>query len=55
MFDRFYRADAARTRGAGAGLGLSIAAAIVHAHNGTIAVGPSALGGLAVTIKLPQT
>jgi signal transduction histidine kinase len=55
MFDRFYRADTSRTRGNGAGLGLSIAAAIVHAHDGTIAAGPSALGGLAVTIRLPQT
>ena len=55
MFDRFYRADTARTRGNGAGLGLSIAAAIVHAHDGTIAAGPSVLGGLAITIRLPRT
>ncbi len=55
MFDRFYRADEARTRGGGAGMGLSIAAAIIRAHNGTITAGRSALGGLAVTIKLPHT
>ncbi len=36
-------------------MGLSIAAAIIRAHNGTITAGRSALGGLAVTIKLPHT
>jgi signal transduction histidine kinase len=36
VFDRFVRADTARSRGDGSGLGLAIAAAIVAAHGGTI-------------------
>ena len=48
-FDRFSRADAARSRG-GSGLGLSIVAAIAATHGGEAGIG----GGADVWIALPQ-
>lgn len=55
IFERFYRADSARTRGdhGGAGLGLSIAAWIVSAHGGEIQAQNRAEGGCVFTIRLP--
>ena len=40
LFDRFYRADRARTATGSYGLGLSIAHSIVHRHRGTIKAEP---------------
>jgi signal transduction histidine kinase len=54
VFDRFYKADAARTTdSAGSGLGLSIAKAIVERHHGSIRVA-SAPGRTVFTIALPH-
>ena len=52
VFERFYRADRART-GIGAGLGLSIARWIVEQHRGRILAGESAGGGGAIYVDLP--
>lgn len=53
IFERLYRADAARSRSTGAGLGLTIAAAIANAHEGSIRAERSPLGGLRVVLELP--
>ncbi len=53
LFDRFYRADAARTRvEGGAGLGLAIARAIVEAHCGTLSATNRSSGGAEFTVTL---
>lgn len=55
VFDRFYRADKARTRGIGGyGLGLSIAQDIARAHGGSIAAKSSASSGTTFTVILPR-
>jgi DNA-binding response OmpR family regulator/signal transduction histidine kinase len=51
-FDRFTRADAART-GPGTGLGLAIVAAIARRHFGTVAAANHPDGGAVVTVYLP--
>jgi signal transduction histidine kinase len=54
LFERFYRADPARTRTAGPGLGLTVAAAIADAHRGSIRAANLPEGGLEVTVVLPS-
>jgi signal transduction histidine kinase len=54
IFDRFYRADKART-GEGTGLGLAIARWIVEAHGGHIEAGNIAPHGAVFTVTLPMT
>jgi two-component system sensor histidine kinase BaeS len=54
VFDRFYRADSSRSRGAGGvGLGLAIVKAIVTAHDGSVSIKSTPGHGSTVTIELP--
>lgn len=53
LFERFYRADPARSRTAGPGLGLTVAAAIAQAHRGSIHAANLPAGGLEVRVVLP--
>ncbi|HEY8472732.1 MAG TPA: HAMP domain-containing sensor histidine kinase [Natronosporangium sp.] len=59
VFDRFYKADAARARSAGSGLGLSIALANARLHRdgerqGSLTAGNAPDGGAVFTLRLPR-
>jgi signal transduction histidine kinase len=54
LFDRFYRADAARSRtSGGAGLGLTIAKLLVDAHGGDLSLSSSVGVGTVARVRLP--
>jgi two-component system OmpR family sensor kinase len=54
IFDRFARADSARSRSqGGAGLGLAIVDAIVRAHGGRCTAANSAEGGAVFSLRFP--
>lgn len=54
VFERFYRADAARNRASGGtGLGLAIVAGLVAAHGGTVSVRSAPGEGADFRVKLP--
>jgi two-component system OmpR family sensor kinase len=57
VFERFYRVDSSRRRGAGggSGLGLSIVAAVTSAHGGTVDVRSTPGGGATFRVALPAT
>jgi len=56
VFERFYKADKARTRGkqsGGTGLGLSIVKHLVHAHGGNVSVRSQLGVGTVFVVELP--
>jgi two-component system OmpR family sensor kinase len=54
VFERFYRADAARNRASGGtGLGLAIVAGLVSAHGGTVSLRTAPGQGADFQVKLP--
>ena len=55
LFDRFYRADASRSRESGGfGIGLSVARAIVEKHGGTLRVAQTSGDRVVFTCQLPN-
>ncbi|WP_032789977.1 sensor histidine kinase, partial [Streptomyces sp. W007] len=53
IFDRFYKADSARSRSSGSGLGLAITQENVRLHGGTIRAENTPGGGALFTVELP--
>ncbi|MFJ9908920.1 ATP-binding protein [Streptomyces sp. NPDC101152] len=54
VFDRFYKADAARTRTPGSGLGLAIALENARLHGGDLTADNADGGGARFVLRLPQ-
>ncbi|MFI7535858.1 ATP-binding protein [Streptosporangium sp. NPDC049376] len=54
VFDRFYKASAARARSEGSGLGLAIARENARLHHGDITVTNAPDGGAVFTLRLPR-
>ena len=55
VFERFYRADKARSRTVpGTGLGLAIVRSIARVHQGEVAAGPAPGGGALFRVNLPR-
>jgi two-component system, OmpR family, sensor histidine kinase MtrB len=54
VFERFYKADSARTRSEGSGLGLAIAWENVRLHGGTLTAGNAPERGARFTVRLPR-
>ncbi|MFD3333384.1 ATP-binding protein [Streptomyces sp. NPDC058700] len=54
VFDRFYKADQARTRSAGSGLGLAITLENVRLHGGTVTAADHPGGGAVFTVRMPR-
>ncbi|AHH98949.1 HAMP domain-containing sensor histidine kinase [Kutzneria viridogrisea] len=54
VFDRFYKADSARTRTPGSGLGLAIALENARLHGGDLTAGNSSGGGARFVLRLPR-
>lgn len=53
IFDRFFKADAARTRSAGSGLGLAITLENVRLHGGTLRAANGSGRGAVFTVDMP--
>lgn len=54
VFDRFYKADAARVRTPGSGLGLAIALENARLHGGDLTAGNTRGGGARFVLRLPR-
>jgi two-component system sensor histidine kinase MtrB len=54
LFERFYKADAARSRSDGSGLGLAIALENTRLHGGDLRAGNRPRGGAVFRLTLPH-